>query len=527
MRTAQHYFIVFSLLAVALIGLLSAIWPGALWLFVFVLPVIVLGTYNVLQTKHTILRLYPVIGNFRFLFESIRPEIQQYFVEDNINGTPVSREFRSLVYSRAKGMRDTRPFGTQFDVYRVGYEWINHSVVPKQPMPASRVSFGGKDCTQIYEASRFNISAMSFGALSKHAILALNKGAKLGGFYQNTGEGGLSPYHLQENGDLVWQIGTGYFSCRTKQGAFSPELFQKNAQHPNVKMIEIKISQGAKPGHGGILPAAKVTPEIAEIRNVDLGIDIESPPAHSAFSTPLELLQFVKQLRDLSGGKPVGFKLSVGKPEEFIAICKAMRQRDIYPDFITVDGGEGGTGAAPIEFTNSIGTPLREAVNIVHSALIGFGIRNEIRLIASGKVFSAFHIVRLLALGADAVNSARGMMFALGCIQSRSCNSNKCPTGVATQDPSRYKALDVDDKAKRVANYHDGVVKNLMEIVAASGLTSPSDISAKDFNRRVSAIEVKTYEEIFPTLDKDCLLEQCRVPESWIKCWLAANPNHW
>nr|WP_019557271.1 FMN-binding glutamate synthase family protein [Thiomicrorhabdus arctica] len=528
MSTVKHLFVVVSVISLLFVYLISLVWPEASWAYIFIVPLIALGIYDVTQKHHTLLRLYPVVGHLRYVFESIRPEIQQYFVEDNLNGTPVNREFRSLIYERAKGARDTRPFGTQFDVYREGYEWVNHSIAPKKVMKEPcRITFGGKDCSQPYDSAIFNISAMSFGALSKHAIIALNRGAQIGGFSHNTGEGGLSPYHLQENGDLVWQIGTGYFSCRTSEGDFNPELFTKNACHPNVKMIEIKLSQGAKPGHGGILPAAKVTEEIAQIRNVNMGEDVVSPPAHTAFSTPIELLQFVQQLRTLSGGKPVGFKLSVGKTEEFFAICKAMVETGIKPDFITVDGGEGGTGAAPIEFTNSIGTPLREAVNIVYSALVGFGLKEEIRLIASGKAFSAFHIFRLLALGADTINSARGMMFALGCIQSRSCNTNKCPTGIATQDPSRYKALNIDIKGKRVASYQEKVVTNLREITAAVGLSSPKEIQAKDLNRRVSGTEIKTYEDIFPSLEKGCLLHEASVPESWKRVWSRAHASDW
>lgn len=528
MPTVKQLFVGFSAFSILLIYLLSLFWLGALWAYILILPIVILGLYDIVQKTHTILRLYPVIGHLRYLFESIRPEMQQYFVEDNINGSPVSREFRSLIYERAKGMRDTRPFGTQFDVYRVGYEWVNHSLAPQKAKPeACKIRFGGSACLQPYESAIFNISAMSYGALSQHAILALNRGAKLGGFFHNTGEGGLSPYHLKENGDLVWQIGTGYFSCRTHNGDFNPDLFAKNACHPNVKMIEIKLSQGAKPGHGGILPAAKVTPEIAQIRNVKMGDDVESPPGHSAFSTPIELLEFIQQLRNLSKGKPIGFKLSFGKPEEFIAICKAMIKTGIKPDFITVDGGEGGTGAAPIEFTNSVGTPLRDALNLVHSTLVGFGLKEDIRLIASGKAFSAFHVFRLLALGADTVNSARGMMFALGCIQSRSCNTNKCPTGIATQDPSRYKALDIDIKGERVASYQANLVKNLTEMTAAIGLSSPTKIQAKDLNRRVSATEVKTYAEIFPCLEKGCLLNKNTVPSNWLTTWSLAEPTRW
>lgn len=515
-----------SLLILVLIGL-SLLWPVWFYLLLLTLLLTLLGYYDMWQKKHTVLRLYPLVGRFRYLFESIRPEIQQYFVEDDVSGTPVSREFRSLIYQRAKGVQDTRPFGTQFDVYRVGYEWCNHSLNPTSLLTEEpRVFFGEERCAQPYSASRFNISAMSYGALSKHAILALNRGAKIGGFYHNTGEGGLSPYHLQEGGDLVWQIGTGYFSCRDHQGHFDRTLFQKNAQHAQVKMIELKLSQGAKPGHGGVLPAAKLTQEIADIRHVPMGRDVLSPSSHSAFSNPLEMMLFIEELRTLSGGKPVGFKLSVGKIEEFFAICKAMLQTGIVPDFITVDGGEGGTGAAPIEFTNSLGMPLREALNVVHSALVGCGLREQTRIIASGKAFSAFHVFRLLALGADTVNSARGMMFALGCIQSRSCNKDSCPTGVATQDPRRYKALDIEDKGLRVANYQQSLIDNLLELTSAAGIESPESISAQDICRRVSTTEVKTLAEIYPCLEKKAFLHKT-APEKWQQAWNQADASRW
>lgn len=506
---------------------LASLWPNTTFLLVIVVLISLSGYYDMLQKKHTILRLYPVIGRLRYVFEAVRPEMQQYFVEDDVSGTPVNREFRSLIYQRAKGVQDTRPFGTQFDVYRVGYEWTNHSLNPslllqKEP----RVLFGEGRCSQPYQVSHFNISAMSYGALSKHAILALNMGAKIGGFYHNTGEGGISPYHLKEGGDLVWQIGTGYFSCRTPQGLFDKALFAKNAQQPSVKMIEVKLSQGAKPGHGGVLPAAKLTQEIADIRNVALGQDVLSPAAHSAFSNPIEMMHFIEELRTLSGGKPVGFKLSVGKIEEVFAICKAMLHTGIVPDFITVDGGEGGTGAAPIEFSNSLGTPLREALNVVHSALIGSGLREKTRLIASGKAFSAFHVFRLLALGADTVNSARGMMFALGCIQSRNCNRNICPTGVATQDPRRYKFLDINDKGQRVANYQQSIIKNLLELASAAGLNSPEDVSAKEIQRRISTTEVKSLAEIYPCLENRAFLNKT-APEQWQQAWNQADASHW
>ena len=435
--TMRQKFVITITAVIIILLLLSLI--SAKWLLAFVVvgPITLVGVYDMFQTKHSIRRLYPVLGHFRYLLESVRPEIQQYFVESDTDGTPISREFRSLVYQRSKGDRDTRPFGTIFDVNRPGYEWLNHSLQSKHPTDVDpRIKFGGPDCAKPYMASPLNISAMSYGALSKNAILALNKGAKIGGFSHNTGEGSMSPYHLEHGGDIVWQIGTGYFGCRDDDGNFNPDSFKENASKDVVKMIEIKLSQGAKPGHGGILPAAKLTEEIAKIRHVPMGADVVSPPTHSAFSTPKELLSFVKQLRELSGGKPVGFKLCIGRKDEFLSICKAMVETGITPDFITVDGGEGGTGAAPTEMTNSVGTPIRDALIFVNSALLGIGVRDQVRIIASGKMFSAFHILRTLALGADTVNSARGFMLSLGCIQARTCNTDHCPTGIATQNPS-------------------------------------------------------------------------------------------
>ncbi|MCL4162604.1 UNVERIFIED_CONTAM: hypothetical protein GTU68_047837, partial [Idotea baltica] len=459
------------------------------------------------QTKHSIRRLYPVLGHFRYLLESVRPEIQQYFVESNTDGVPISREFRSLIYQRAKGDRDTRPFGTIFDVNRAGYEWVNHSMQPKHLTDFDpRIKFGGKGCSKPYMASPLNISAMSFGALSKNAIMALNKGAKIGGFSHNTGEGSMSPYHLEFGGDIVWQIGTGYFGCRDDEGNFNPKTFQQSARKDVVKMIEVKLSQGAKPGHGGILPAAKLTEEIAKIRHVSMGQDVVSPPAHTAFSTPTGLLKFIQSLREMSGGKPVGFKLCIGRHDEFLGICKAMLDTGITPDFITVDGGEGGTGAAPTEMTNSVGTPIRDALIFVNSALLGVDLRDDIRIIASGKMFSAFHILRAIALGADAVNSARGMMLSLGCIQSRTCNSDHCPTGIATQNPSRNKAIVVTDKAQRVANFHRQTVTNLVELVGAAGLNGIHELEPKHISRRVQGTEVKNYAQLYPSISAGCLL---------------------
>ena len=432
------------------------------------------------------------------------------------------------MYQRAKGQRDTRPFGTIFEVYRNGYEWVDHSLAP-QPVRDNdpRIRFGGPDCRRPYDASPLNISAMSFGALSRNAIMALNKGAKTGGFAHNTGEGGISPHHLEHGGDLIWQIGTGYFGCRDTDGNFDEALFTEKARRDVVKMIEIKLSQGAKPGHGGILPAAKLTREIAEIRHVPMGHDVVSPPAHTAFSSPLGLIEFVAKLRELSDGKPIGFKLCIGKKSEFMAICKAMLETGIAPDFITVDGTEGGTGAAPIEFTNSVGTPLRDGLNFVHHALIGAGLRDRIRIIASGKTFSAFHMLRLMALGADTVNAARAMMFALGCIQSRHCNRNTCPTGVATQNPARYKALDVDGKAARVANYHASMIANLVELIAAAGLRGLDEVQPMHINHRVNNAEIRTYAEIYPSTTERCLLSDTDIPEVWRQDWDRATSSAW
>jgi glutamate synthase domain-containing protein 2 len=501
-------------------------WPPALWAFVVVGPLLLLGLRDLRQKRHTLLRLYPVLGHGRFLMEEIRPEIQQYFVEGNIDGKPFSREERSLIYQRAKGDRDTVPFGTQHDVYRTGYEWIGHSLAPVEPSHEEpRIRVGGPDCTQPYAASLLNVSAMSFGSLSKNAILALNAGAKHGGFAHNTGEGGLSPYHLEQGGDLIWQIGTGYFGCRNAAGGFDPEGFAQRATQPAVKMIEIKLSQGAKPGHGGILPAKKLTPEIAAIRSVPMGQDVISPAAHTAFNSPEGLLRFVGELRRLSGGKPVGFKLCIGERHQFLAIGKAMATTGILPDFITIDGGEGGTGAAPVEFTNYIGTPLADALSFVHQALIGFGVRQHIRLIASGKVSSGFDLFRLRALGADLCNSARAMMLALGCIQARKCDSNECPVGVATQDPVRAAALDVPLKADRVDRYHRETIKSFVHMLGAAGLKHPDEIQPRHVRRRISCSESRHFGELYGTLETGCLLDKATVPADWQEAWGLADPT--
>ena len=523
---ARQWFYIISAVSVFLILFAQRFWPNAIWLFVLALPLILLGIWDVFFSKHTLLRIYPVVGHIRYLLESFRPEIQQYFIESNLNGRPINREFRDLVYQRSKGVNDTRPFGTQFDVYKVGYQWLSHSMTPfhaKEKDP--RVTFGSGN--KPYQASLLNISAMSFGALSKNAILALNKGAAKGGFYHNTGEGGISRYHRQFGADLVWQIGTGYFGCRNEQGDFCATSFAGTAQQDHVKMIEIKLSQGAKPGHGGLLPAVKLTPEIAEIRKVPLGKDVLSPPAHSSFTTPLEMLDFINKLRELSGGKPVGIKLSIGNKREFLALCKAMVATGYHPDFITIDGGEGGTGAAPIEFTNSVGMPLRDALVFVENALTGCGLRDKLRIIASGKALSAFHVLRLLALGADTVNSARAMMLSIGCIQSRHCNNDKCPTGIATQDAARYNALNFEEKGERAFKFHDAMIKNITELAGAAGLEKVSDIQPHHINTRVSENTIEHLGQRYNYIAKNVLLDESTIPESWQYDWNSVSANKW
>ncbi len=483
-------------------------WPPGLWSLVVLAPLLLLGFIDYAQVRQGVRRNFPIIGNLRYFFEFIRPELQQYFVEDNLNGRPVSREYRSVVYQRAKGQMQTLPFGTQRDVYGEGHEWVNHTIIPKHVDEKSlRVTIGGPACQQPYQASLLNVSAMSYGALSRAAIEALNRGALAGGFYHNTGEGGISSYHLS-GGDLVWQIGTGYFGCRTSDGRFDESAFREKANLPQVKMIEIKLSQGAKPGKGGVLPGAKVSEEVSKIRMVPLGKDVISPAFHSAFSTPEELLQFVQKLRELSSGKPIGFKLCLGHHHEFMAICKAMKKTNLLPDFITVDGAEGGTGAAPLEFANSVGTPLDEGLAFVVDTLKVMGLRQHIRIISSGKVFTAFHMVTKFALGADVVNSARGMMLALGCIQALKCNSNHCPVGVATTDPRLVRGLHVPSKSIRVANFHRETMHSLADLLGAMGKTHSREVQRRDVFRRMGQGVVKTYEDLFPTQEEGALFSQ-------------------
>ncbi|MDT8445161.1 MAG: FMN-binding glutamate synthase family protein [Desulfuromonadales bacterium] len=504
---SRTVFLVCMLLATGIIISLGVVYSSFFWLLLPLALMLGIGCYDILQTQHAILRNFPLLGHFRYLFESIRSEIHQYFIESDDEEHPFSREKRSVVYQRAKQSLDTFPFGTHRDVYRVGYEWISHSIRPTEiDLDDAGVSIGSSDCQKPYRASLLNISAMSFGALSANAIRALSQGACQGGFYHNTGEGGISPYHLEGGADLVWQIGTGYFGCRDAEGNFCPDTFTKRATQDAVKMIEIKISQGAKPGHGGILPASKVTPEIAAIRDVPLGQDVLSPPGHSAFSTPLELLEFVATLRRLSGGKPVGFKLCVGEPREFYAICKAMLQSGISPDFITVDGGEGGTGAAPLELTNSVGFPLFDGLAFVHRALIGTGLRERVRLIAAGKITTGFHLVTRLALGADACCSARAMMFSLGCIQALKCNSNHCPTGIATQNKRLAAGLVVADKAPRVAAFQQATVRAALELMGISGTGARREELRRKIRRRTGSGHNETLAELYPCLEMGDLI---------------------
>lgn len=464
---------------------------------IFVGVVLLVAVYDMLQKKHTILRNFPVIGHFRYLLEMIRPEIQQYFVESNINGFPISRIYRSAVYAKSKQELDTVPFGSELDLYDPDYRWLNHTCFPTENAKSdSRLKIGNHQCLQPYSASIFNISAMSYGSLSKAAITALGQGAKAGNFYLNTGEGGLSPYHLNSGADLVWQLGTAYFGARDSTGYFDPEAFRQGALHPNVKMIEIKISQGAKPGHGGMLPGVKVDQEIASIRRVEVGKTVLSPPGHTAFTNPDELCHFIQKLRVLTDGKPIGFKLCLGRREEFTKICESIKKTEIYPDFITVDGGEGGTGAAPFDFINYVGSPLNEALFFVDTMLKEHGIRHHIKVIASGKVMTGFNIFEKLAIGADLCNSARGMMLALGCIQAYRCNTNSCPTGIATNNKSLMKGLDVSDKSLRVAAYHKRTVDSLADLLAAAGLHTTADISLTHISCRWNG-RVLTLSELY------------------------------
>ncbi|MGV8922115.1 MAG: FMN-binding glutamate synthase family protein [Thermomonas sp.] len=499
-------------IVMTLVSLVLSRWQLEWWWGVAIFGALaLLGTLDMLQHKRTLRRNYPILAHIRYGLETIGPEIRQYFIQSDIVEVPFSRDQRALVYQRAKRVNDVRPFGSLHDVYSVDYEWINHSMAPTSiASPDFRVSVGASS-TQPYSASVFNISAMSFGSLSAAAIRALNGGAKAGGFYHDTGEGSISPYHRQAGGDLVWEIGSGYFGCRNDDGSFSAERFAKAASDPQVKMIEIKLSQGAKPGHGGVLPAAKVSAEISVTRGVPMGQDCVSPAAHTAFSTPIGLLQFVARLRELSGGKPTGFKLAIGHPWEWFGIAKAMQesaasQPELLPDFIVVDGAEGGTGAAPAEFIDHVGVPMQEALRLVHNTLVGLDLRDKVKIGAAGKIVSAFDIARTLAMGADWCNAGRGYMFALGCIQSLTCHTDRCPTGIATQDPSRWRKLDVPDKATRVREFHDNTLHALRDLLCAAGLDHPDQLGPEHILRRVSPTEVRSIAALYPFLRRGELL---------------------
>jgi glutamate synthase domain-containing protein 2 len=505
--------LIFLALAILVNGSLlasSLLWPVTAWGFLVTIPLALVGIYDMYQDSHTIMRNFPIVGRFRWWAEDLRPKIYQYFVESNTEGKPIPRNLRSVVYARAKKEVSTNPFGTQRDTTEEGYEWMSHSLDTGDPRDCPTCFFhtvGTDQCDQPYNASVFNISAMSYGSLSDRAVKALNIGAREGNFYHNTGEGGLSPHHRQ-GGDLVWQIGTAYFGCRTLDGDFCPDTFRETARLDEVKMIEIKLSQGAKPGHGGVLPASKNTEEIAEIRHVEPHTDVISPPSHEEFDTPKGLLEFTDRLRELSGGKPVGFKLCVGQPEEFASIGKAILETGIKPDFITVDGGEGGTGAAPLEYSNSVGMPFKDGLTVATDVLRGFDLHDDITVITSGKILTGFHLVRAFALGADLCNSARGMMLALGCIQALECNENTCPTGITTQKEELKSGLVVEDKAPRVANYHEETVKAMSELLTAAGLEHPGEVKRHHINRRTSADTVKRYDEIYPSVEPGSFLDE-------------------
>jgi glutamate synthase domain-containing protein 2 len=513
-------------IALALVSLLLARTSPAWWWGVGIFGALALiGTVDLLQKRSTLRRNYPLLAHFRYGLESIGPEIRQYFIERDTEELPYSREQRALVYQRAKNVMDVVPFGTEHNVYDVSYEWINHSIAPSFIDTYDfRVRIGA-NTPQPYDASVFNISAMSFGSLSANAIRALNEGARRGGFYHDTGEGSISAYHREGGGDLVWEIGSGYFGCRDEKGRFNEERFAKNACTAQVKMVEVKLSQGAKPGHGGILPAAKVSPEIAAARGVVVGEDCVSPARHSEFSTPVGLLEFVDRLRRLSGGKPAGFKLAIGHPWEWFGIAKAMHETGLLPDFIVVDGAEGGTGAAPSEFIEHVGVPMHEGLMLVHNTLVGLGLREKVRIGAAGKIVSAFDIARTMALGADWCNAARGFMFALGCIQSQSCHTDRCPTGVATQNPARWRHLDVPDKATRVHNFHENTLRALRDLLCAAGLLHPEELGPEHIVRRVSPVEVRSLAALYRFLEPGELLSQVPDHAVFKQFWTEARSD--
>ncbi len=521
-----RFFVLGSLVVLGAMTVLAAVIGGPGWwvLALLLVALLVVGVHDVVQKKHSILRNYPVLGHLRFLMEDIRPELQQYFIERNWDGRPYDRDTRTSIYQRAKDVKSEQPFGTERDVDEPGYEYLVHSTRPVDPAPEPpRVRIGGKDCSKPYDMALMNVSAMSFGALSANAIEALNKGAAKGGFAHDTGEGGLSKYH-RNGGDLVWEIGSGYFGARTEDGGFDPGKFRDTAEDEQVKMVSLKLSQGAKPGIGGVLPGAKVTAEIAEARGVPQGQKCVSPPAHQVFSTPRELVLFVARMRELSGGKPAGFKLCVGSKVDFLAICKAMVAEGVTPDFVIVDGGEGGTGAAPLEYEDHVGTPLTEGLLFVHNALRGVGLRDQVKVGASAKVSSGIDIVKRLIQGADYTNSARSMMMAVGCIQAQLCHTNTCPVGVATQDPKRMRALDVPDKTDRVFHYQQHCVQQAMQVMGSMGVHGPQSLEPHMLRRRVNHDEVLSYAEMFHHLAPGELLDG--PPEGrWADDWVLADPD--
>ncbi|MEU5310872.1 FMN-binding glutamate synthase family protein [Streptomyces sp. NPDC021562] len=518
--------VVLTLVAGVLASLAAAlISPWWLLVAVPVLLLALLGAWDLLQHRHSVLRNYPVLGHARFLMERIRPELQQYFIERNYDGRPFDRDVRSIVYERAKGTDAEEPYGTERDVYQTGYEFLVPSMAPRAvPKEQPRVRIGGPDCARPYDMALLNVSAMSFGSLSANAVLALNGGAAAGGFAQDTGEGGLSEYHLRPGGDLVWEIGTGYFGCRTPEGDFDPAEFSDKAAHDHVKCVSLKLSQGAKPGIGGVLPGAKVNAEIARVRDVPEGQTVVSPPYHRVFSTPRELVRFIARMRELSGGKPAGFKLCVGSRRQFLAVCKAMLEEGTAPDFIVVDGAEGGTGAAPLEFADHVGTPLTEGLLTVHNALVGTGLRDRIRIGASGKIATGTDLVKRMVQGADYGNAARAMMFAVGCIQAQRCHTNTCPTGVTTQDPRRARALHVPDKTARVQRFQEATVASALQIMASMGVTDPAQLRPHMLRRRVDPFTERSYEELYEWLRPGQLLAE--PPASWAADWNAADPDH-
>ncbi len=526
----RYCLITWPAILVLLAGLLMAVFPGQTWWLLpaaaLCLASVLIGIHDLRQTRHAVLRNYPVAAHLRFLLESIRPEMRQYFFEGDKDGAPFPRDKRAIVYQRAKKDLDKRPFGTMYDVYEEQYEWLHHSIAPRPAIDSAAMrTLVGSTCPQAYSASLLNISAMSYGSLSSNAIRSLNRGAKAGGFFHDTGEGGVSPYHREFGGDLVWELGSGYFCARTDDGRFDPAKFADVSSDPQIKMVELKLSQGAKPGHGGVLPAAKVTEEISRIRGVPMGQDCVSPASHSTFSTPTGLLEFVAKMRDLSGGKPAGFKLCIGHTWEFMAICKAMLETGITPDFIVVDGKEGGTGAAPLEFMDHVGMPLRDGLSLVHNALVGIGVRDRVRIGASGKITSAFDMARVLALGADWCNAARGFMFAVGCIQAQSCHTGECPTGVATQDPLRSRAIVVPDKAERVASFHRNTLHALAELVAAAGLSHPSELKPHHFLRRASSDKVISLAEQYEQLRPGQLLADPASSPRFAEAWALSTAD--